>query len=640
MLTHGTPHFYGHSAAAPPSPMDMANAAASMSGMWIGNRGEEGKGPGPYGMWPRHSGGGKALPPATPGTQPAFPQAGAPQGMTNRTGSVAVQMAQRLRGGPGMSLFKDANGRRLSIQEAEARGPFYVPGWGGFGGMKQAAPIDAHVYGDTVAPESRGAQPYRGLDDFWAMQQRRAPTAPARRPTPAAPGVPAVGNGLQQWKKHVPAMAHGGPVPHGQPFIAGDPQKDGKPNPELIVPTPMGTQVVPLKDLPKLAYGTVKTFPDRREAFDSQGNLVGFATLPFPQATPPVPWTGIVPEGAVLQGASLPPAPQFNAEAPVPAGMSRFETREQYDARRAAANPEAIHVGFTPREPLVPRWEQRAAAVAPGYEADDFAPRVNPARARRAVEREFRRNPLAAAEFLAAQQSAEAAAQRFQMQQAGAAAARAETRRHNAAMEQAKLANDAVNDNFRLAEESRRAAEFARQFVTPEVTTLPIEGTSHVVPVVGNKAMGLVPSTTPQMLPTFPGSEEYYNPALGPDERFTRSSGGTPVAVPGFNLLGVSTPPRTIPAAPPQYTPKAKPAAASPSPAADAAGLLAEIEKLNRLRTTSASPDETQFYAEQIERLKDLYRNLRGGSAPAAPSSSANPYIKAAKDAQRNPQRP
>lgn len=57
-------------------------------------------------------------------------------------------------------------------------------------------------------------------------------------------------------------MAHGGMVKPGEPFIAGDPQADGKANPEVIIPTAKGTHVIPMKsmrgarNLRKCAYGT------------------------------------------------------------------------------------------------------------------------------------------------------------------------------------------------------------------------------------------------------------------------------------------------------------------------------------------------------------------------------------------------
>ncbi len=59
--------------------------------------------------------------------------------------------------------------------------------------------------------------------------------------------------------------AHGTstPVPPGMPLIAGDAQEDGKPNEELILPTPQGTHVIPLKDIPKMSTGTRHRHNDR-----------------------------------------------------------------------------------------------------------------------------------------------------------------------------------------------------------------------------------------------------------------------------------------------------------------------------------------------------------------------------------------
>jgi hypothetical protein len=65
----------------------------------------------------------------------------------------------------------------------------------------------------------------------------------------------------QKWKKRggnytsgsaintgggVSAMAKGGLVPHGKPFIAGDSPKPGKENVELIEPTAKGLKVTPI----------------------------------------------------------------------------------------------------------------------------------------------------------------------------------------------------------------------------------------------------------------------------------------------------------------------------------------------------------------------------------------------------------
>ncbi len=77
--------------------------------------------------------------------------------------------------------------------------------------------------------------------------------------TGANPQNTLIGPNSGMWPKPLNAFAHGTyrPVPHGMPFIAGDVQKDGKPNPEIILPTPDGNEVIPIKDLPKHAEGTM-----------------------------------------------------------------------------------------------------------------------------------------------------------------------------------------------------------------------------------------------------------------------------------------------------------------------------------------------------------------------------------------------
>lgn len=73
-----------------------------------------------------------------------------------------------------------------------------------------------------------------------------------------SPGTPTSKRGQTErvQRNMMPKMAHGGTMHPFQPFIAGDPKKDGKANPEAIIPGPDGTHVIPLKDLPKMAYGT------------------------------------------------------------------------------------------------------------------------------------------------------------------------------------------------------------------------------------------------------------------------------------------------------------------------------------------------------------------------------------------------
>lgn len=120
-----------------------------------------------------------------------------------------------------------------------------------FGGMRHQAPFSSDRDGSTVAKVNHGAAAYHGLAPFDEQFSGAKPQmtswgqewGEASKPAPPQHIDPITG------KARLPAMADGGPVPHGMPFIAGDPQKDGKPNPEVIVPVPGGIHVVPLRDM-------------------------------------------------------------------------------------------------------------------------------------------------------------------------------------------------------------------------------------------------------------------------------------------------------------------------------------------------------------------------------------------------------
>jgi hypothetical protein len=149
-------------------------------------------------------------------------------------------------------------------------------GGGGFSGMGRGGKIDAHVDGDSFAKVNRGhsgplsgsytgENGFGGLDEFYANNPK----------TPTA--------AIAESMKDLPTMAHGGPVAPLQPFIAGDPQRNGKPNPEIIIPTMEGTHVIPLQDLEKgtKATGTkaqsgglpaLKGLPKFGEGTSSRGN--------------------------------------------------------------------------------------------------------------------------------------------------------------------------------------------------------------------------------------------------------------------------------------------------------------------------------------------------------------------------------
>lgn len=149
-------------------------------------------------------------------------------------------------------------------------------GGGGFSGMGRGGKIDAHTDGDSFAKVNRGhsgplsgsytgENGFGGLDEFYANNPK----------TPTA--------AIAESMKDLPTRAHGGPVAPLQPFIAGDPQRNGKPNPEIIIPTMEGTHVIPLQDLEKgtKATGTkaqsgglpaLKGLPKFGEGTSSRGN--------------------------------------------------------------------------------------------------------------------------------------------------------------------------------------------------------------------------------------------------------------------------------------------------------------------------------------------------------------------------------
>jgi hypothetical protein len=60
----------------------------------------------------------------------------------------------------------------------------------------------------------------------------------------------------QKWKKRYAHGTKGKPAPLGRPIIVGDPQADGKVNPEIVLATKRGVHVQPIKDLPGYNEGT------------------------------------------------------------------------------------------------------------------------------------------------------------------------------------------------------------------------------------------------------------------------------------------------------------------------------------------------------------------------------------------------
>lgn len=304
--------------------------------------------------------------------------------------SVSQQMNQRQHGPQWSGMTDPRTGLELNRDDAAALGPLHFSGWrtSGVGpgtpGYRGTGPIDAHIYGDTVAPVNPGAAPYHGTDDWWNLQKRPS----------------------------IPGRAAGGPVSPGQPYIVGE---EG---PELIVPQAPGFVLPNSPDV--ISHGG---------GFYERPNSYGTATAQYPvpvlPPVPKVPYTGIVPEGAVLMGQNgraaepqIPPSAFRLPPPPVPASKSALETPEQYAARRELMNPENINVGITPRLPLVPSWAAPAALNSDALSSGS-GPQINQARLNRELEREFRRNPAAALAYQQAQANAEAEAQRFNITQGG-----------------------------------------------------------------------------------------------------------------------------------------------------------------------------------------------------------------------------
>lgn len=135
-----------------------------------------------------------------------------------------------------------------------------VFGWGASSGAGPGTRGYTGSFG-SQGQEEEGADYYND-----ATQQAQQPRFRTGRPASEVPG--AVRRRTSQIRPLAPTFyAHGtesagqtpGPIPPGTPFIAGDPQEDGLPNEELILPAEDGIHVIPLKDiknLPKFGDGT------------------------------------------------------------------------------------------------------------------------------------------------------------------------------------------------------------------------------------------------------------------------------------------------------------------------------------------------------------------------------------------------
>lgn len=202
-----------------------------------------------------------------------------------------------------------------------------------------------------------------------------------------------------------------------------------------------------------------------------------------------------------------------------------------------------------------PRLDAADAAPLPTFGTGSARSANDPARMMETLARNNRRNPRAqgiAAGFFQEQDNIrynreQDAAQldAYQtrtnaMEEARNAAANARVQerkdRETAAAEQVRRQQekDAIDLNFKLAEESRRAAEFAKTMVpaAPDMTVLPIPGTNNVYFPQGKTVLSSNTPPTPGMMEIAPGSGQYLptfggepQPSLG---TFTQESPALP----------------------------------------------------------------------------------------------------------------
>jgi hypothetical protein len=377
-----------------------------------------------------------------------------------------------------------------------------------FGGIGRQSPFSSDRDGSTVAPLSSATS--GGLRDFYQDQSNlqadtfqpvvqgqsfasTKPAAPARLSAEEL-GRAAYGTG--------PNSKLGGPIPLGQPFIAGDAQKDGKPNEELILPTPEGIHVIPMRDLKglqKFGDGTV------RKGSGSPGNVKGpmcgkglkpptgglekfysdnpntpnaaqmehYKLLTNPKlkmpiripALPKLAYGTVKNMGDRLEAfddtgkmvgwsvGAMPPQNEpypGNPEdmPPAPSAlklMRNIETADAQAARQQAMNPDGIDVGFTPR----PALTGFARPVMLPEQRED----AQYARMQRQIMREGIRNPAIGAQLL------DSRARGMQAQQDRQQRIRTAQETQRATTERTELTQKGANER---AEASRKAAEDAR----------------------------------------------------------------------------------------------------------------------------------------------------------------------------------
>lgn len=305
-----------------------------------------------------------------------------------------------------------------------------------------------------------------------------------------------------------------------------------------------------------------------------------------------------------------------------------------------------------------PRLDAADAAPLPTFGTGSARSANDPTRIMETVARNNRRNPrlqAAAAGFFQEQDNIrynreQDAAQldAYQtrtnaMEEARNAAANARVQerkdRETAAAEQVRRQQekDAIDRNFKLAEESRRAAEFAKTMVpaAPDMTVLPIPGTNNVYFPQGKTVLSSNTPPTPGMMEIAPGSGQYLptfggkpQPSLG---TFTQDSPGRPTqTLPTFPNATV------LPASPPTFKPLNTNKPEAPKKI-NRGAILKEIQSAESILADANATPRARAAAERVLTLAEMDLNgdgvvsdaeqqqaAAGGTAPPASPRTRN----------------
>ena len=196
--------------------------------------------------------------------------------------------------------------------------------------------------------------------------------------------------------------------------------------------------------------------------------------------------------------------------------------------------------------------------------------------------------------------------------------------RETAAAEQVRRQQekDAIDLNFKLAEESRRAAEFAKTMVpaAPDMTVLPIPGTNNVYFPQGKTVLSSNTPPTPGMMEIAPGSGQYLptfggkpQPSLG---TFTQESPALPdMPLPRNVPLGpfgnLPLPAMTLPGKPATFKPLNTNKPEAPKKI-NRGAILKEIQSAESILADANATPRARAAAERVLTLAEMDLNGDG----------------------------